>query len=299
VTRRGWFALGIAALGWGSGGLATRAAFGEDVGPWTMVALRTLIAGLLVLGLLALNGLRWPDRLTLKVGLVMAVANLLIPYVLFTYAYDEASAGFVGLFGALIPLATAIFANFMLADERLNRGKIIGLIVGFAGVAALLVSGDSGLGADGRPLVAAALAIVSVVAIGYSGGYAKRYAGRYDPMEMIAVQFLASSVVLVPVTLGIEGAPTSLTGTAWALILFMALFSTFLPFYLFYRLLQTVPATTVSLVGYVVPLVALVGGVILLDERIETGILIGGALILAGMIITDRAGRSTRPLVPG
>jgi probable blue pigment (indigoidine) exporter len=114
-------------------------------------------------------------------------------------------------------------------------------------------------------------------------------------MEMIAVQFLASSVVLVPVTLWLEGAPTSLTGTAWSLILFMAVFSTFLPFYLFYRLLQTVPATTVSLVGYVVPLVALVGGVILLDERIETGILIGGALILTGMIITDRAGRTRTP----
>jgi probable blue pigment (indigoidine) exporter len=116
---------------------------------------------------------------------------------------------------------------------------------------------------------------------------------------MIGVQFLASTVVLIPLTLRLEGTPPSLSGTAWSLVLFMAVFSTFLPFYLFYRLLQTVPATTVALVGYVTPLVALIGGVILLDERIEVGILIGGALILAGMIMTDRAGRSTRPLVPG
>jgi len=298
VTRRGWFALGVAALGWGSGGLAVRAAFGEGVGPWTMVMLRTVIAAVLVLGLLAVDGLRWPDPLTIKVGTVMAVTNLLIPYVLFTYAYDEASAGFVGLFGALIPMATAIFANFMLADERLNRGKVVGLLIGFVGVTALLVSGDSGLGAEGRPLVAAALAMISVVAVGYAGGYAKRYAGRYNPMEMTGVQFLVAAAALIPVTIWFEGAPTSLTGPAWSLILYLAVFSTFLPFYLYYRLLQTVSATTVSLVGYVTPLVALVGGVILLGERIELGIIVGGVLILTGMVITDRAGRSRRPSFP-
>ncbi len=297
MDRSGWIALVVAAIGWGTGGVAVRAALGEDVGPWTIVALRVGLAAVLVIGLLAAQGLRRPNRLTMKVGLVLAVANLLIPYVLFTFAYDEASAGFVGLFAALIPLATAVYANFMLADERLNRGKVIGLIVGFAGVAALLLSGDSGLGAEGRPLVAAALALVSVVAIGYGGAYAKRYAGRYDTMEMIGIQFGASAVLLIPAMLLLEGVPTSIAAPGWTLIVYMAVASTFLPFYLYYRLLRTTPATTVALVGYLVPLVSLIGGVLLLGERIESGIVIGGALILTGMAITDRAGRIRTPLV--
>ena len=267
MNRSGWIALVIAAIGWGTGGIAVRAAFGEDIGPWTIVALRVGIAALLVAGLLVAMGFRRPDRITIKVGLVMAVTNLLIPFVLFTFAYDEASAGFVGLFAALIPLATAIYANFMLPNERLNRGKVIGLAIGFVGVAALLVSGDSGLGAEGRPLVAAALALVSVVAIGYAGAYAKRYAGRYDTMEMIGIQFGASTVVLVPVMLVIEGVPTSISAPGWALIVYMGVVSTFLPFYLFFRLLRTASVTTVSLVGYLVPLVSLVGGVLLLGAR--------------------------------
>ncbi len=297
MDRSGWIALVVAAIGWGTGGVAVRAALGEDVGPWTIVALRVGLAAVLVIGLLAAQGLRRPNRLTMKVGLVLAVANLLIPYVLFTFAYDEASAGFVGLFAALIPLATAVYANFMLADERLNRGKVIGLIVGFAGVAALLLSGDSGLGAEGRPLVAAALALVSVVAIGYGGAYAKRYAGRYDTMEMIGIQFGASAVLLIPAMLLLEGVPTSIAAPGWTLIVYMAVASTFLPFYLYYRLLRTTPATTVALVGYLVPLVSLIGGVLLLGEHIESGIVIGGALILTGMVITDRAGRIRTPLV--
>ena len=292
MNRSTWAVLIIAAVGWGTGGIAVRAAYGEDIDPWTLVALRVAVAAILVIALLAVKGLRIPDRLTTKVGIVMAITNLLIPYVLFTFAYNEASAGFVGLFAALIPLATAIYANFMLDNERLTRGKVAGLFIGFSGVAALLISGDSGLGEEGRPVVAALLALISVVAIGYAGAYAKRYAGQYDPIEITGIQFGLSALVLVPAMLIFEGLPTSLTAPGWALILYMAIASTFLPFYLYYRLLETMPATTVSLIGYLVPLVSLIGGVLLLGEQIEAGILIGGSLILAGMVITDRAGRN-------
>jgi drug/metabolite transporter (DMT)-like permease len=292
VNRSTWAVLLVAAVGWGTGGIAVRAAFGEGVGPWTLVALRVGIAAILVIALLAVKGLRVPDRLTLKVGIVMAITNLLIPYVLFTFAYNEASAGFVGLFAALIPLATAVYANFMLDNERLTRGKLTGLFIGFSGVAALLISGDSGLGAEGRPLVAAVLAIISVVAIGYAGAYAKRYAGQYDPIEITGLQFGLSAVVLIPAMLIFEGIPGSVSAPGWALILYMAIASTFLPFYLYYRLLESMPATTVSLVGYLVPLVSLIGGVLLLGEQVEAGIVIGGALILIGMVTTDRAGRT-------
>ena len=66
-------------------------------------------------------------------------------------------------------------------------------------------------------------------------------------------------------------------------------------------LLETAPVTTVSLIGYLVPFVALFGGVLLLDERIEPGIVVGGALIIAGMVITDRASRaaSSQPTASG
>ena len=292
MSRSAWIAFVVAAVGWGTGGVAVRAAFDEGVGPWTTVALRVAIAAILVIAFLASKGIRRPDRLSMKIGSVLAVTNLLIPYVLFTFAYEEASAGFVGLFAALIPLATAVYAHFMLTNEKLNGGKIIGLAVGFIGVAALLVSGDSGLGSEGRPLVAAALALISVAAIGYAGAYAKRYAGRYDPLEITGLQFLLSSVILIPAMVWFEGLPDSLTAPGWALVFYMAIASTFLPFYLYYRLIESAPVTTVSLVGYLVPLVSLVAGVALLGEQIEPGIVVGGTLILTGMIITDRSGRT-------
>lgn len=292
LTRSTLFVFVVAAVGWGTGGIATRAGFGQGVDGWTMVTMRIVIAAVLAIILLLLRGVRSIDRLNWRVGWMMALLNLTIPYVMFTFAYDHASAGFVGLFAALIPLVTAIYAHVMLDDEPLTRPKLAGLSVGFAGVIVLLAVGDTGLGAEGNPWIAAGLSLLGVATIGYAGAYARRYAGRYDATTVTGVQIAMSAVMLLPLMLVFAGIPTDVNAKGWALILYMAVAATFLPFLIFYVLLRTISATNVSLIGYLVPLVALVGGILLLGEQLEPGIAIGGVLIFAGMILTDRAGRT-------
>jgi len=293
MSRNTLFAFVIAAVGWGTGGIATRATLLEGVGAWTLVAMRVVVAALLVAGLLLLRGVRTIDPKNLQVGSVMALLNLVFPYVVFTFAYENASAGFVGLFAALIPLATALYAHFMLPDEPLTRAKLIGLSVGFAGVMVLLASGDSGLGDAGNPMLAAGLSIAGVATIGYGGAYARRHSGEYDATTVTGVQFVLGGMLLVPAMLIIEGLPTDVTNLGWSLIVYMGIASTFMPFMIFYVLLRTISATSVSLIGYLVPLVALVGGILILNEQLEAGIAVGGLLIFAGMILTDRAGRAS------
>jgi len=298
MPRNTLFAFVIAAVGWGTGGIATRAALIDGMGSWTLVTMRVIVAALLVGGILLLRRVRSIDRKDMQVGGVMGILNLAIPYVVFTFAYDNASAGFVGLFAALIPLMTAVYAHYMLPGEPMTRAKLIGLSVGFSGVLVLLASGDSGLGDAGNPMLAAALSIGGVATIGYAGAFAKRHAGEYDPTTVTGVQFVSGGLLLLPAMLIIEGLPTDVTNLGWSLIVYMGIASTFMPFMIFYLLLRTISATSVSLIGYMVPLVALVGGILLLDEQLETGIAIGGLLIFAGMILTDRAGRTTRHVPP-
>jgi drug/metabolite transporter (DMT)-like permease len=291
LTRSTLFAFIVAAVGWGTGGIATRAAFGEGVEGWTLVSMRVAIAAVFVVALFAVRGIRRIDQTSWRVGSMMAVLNLTFPYVVFTFAYAHASAGFVGLFAALIPLVTAIYAHFMLDDEPFTREKLLGLSLGFAGVLVLLALGDTGLGAEGNPWLAAGLSIAGVATIGYAGAYARRYAGRYDATQVTGVQITLGAVMLLPLMLLFDGLPNDLSPTGWALITYMALASTFIPFLIFYVLLRTISATSVSLIGYLVPLVALVGGILLLGEQLEPGIAIGGLLIFTGMLLTDRAGR--------
>ena len=293
MRRSYWLLIVIAALGWGSGGLATRAGFAEGVGAWTMVAMRVIIAAVLVLAVLVARRSPLPTRSVVWFGLVQAVFNLTIPYVLFTFAYDEASAGFVGLLAALIPLATSAFANFMLPAEPLTFRRLVALCIAFSGVAALLLSGDSGLAEGGRPVLAIGLGLTAVVSVGFSGAFAKRHAGAYDPIMLAGLQFAVASVWLLPVMLIVEGPPTDVSGLGWLMILVLAVAATFVPFLIYFWLLQHITATDASLIGYLVPFVALIGGLLLLDEQLQGGIIFGGALVAVGLFLSDREGRRT------
>jgi len=286
-----WILIVVAALGWGSGGVTTRAAFAEGVEPWTMVAVRVLIAALAVALVLVARRSPLPTREVVRFGLIQAVFNLTVPYVLFTFALDEASAGFVGLLAALIPLATSAFANFMLPDEPLTPQRLLALFVAFTGIAALLLSGDSGLAEGGRPIVAIGLGLVSVISVGFSGAFAKKHAGSYDPIMLTGLQFGIASVWLLAAMVAFEGVPSEVSAAGWWLMLSLAVAATFMPFLLYFWLLQHISATDASLVAYLVPFVGLIGGIVLLGEQLQFGIVVGGALVAAGMFLSDRESR--------
>lgn len=286
-----WLLMVVAALGWGWGGVGTRAGFLEGIGPWTMVTFRIAIAAVLLAVVLVVRRSAVPTAHDLRMGAVQAMFNLGIPYVLFTFAYDQASAGFVGLIAAMIPLATSLFANFMLPDEPLTIRKLVALFVALTGVAALLLSGDSGLSEGGRPMVAVGLGLAAVASVGYASVYAKDHAGTYEPLTLSGLQFAFASPFLLVVTFVAEGVPTDVTPKGWLIVLSLAIFATAMPFLIFYWLLRHISATDASLIGYLVPLVALSGGIAILGEQLQPGLIIGGALIVVGIILSDRETR--------
>lgn len=297
TNRTIWLALLFAALGWGTGGPATRLAFDEGIEPYGLVVLRLGVAVVFVTGFVLWKSGSLPrDRLTWQVGAVQGVGNLAVPYILFTIAYENASSGFVGLLAALIPLATAIFAHFLLPDEPMRAAKAAGLVVAFGGVAVLGLSGDSGLDEGGRPGVALTLSVVAVIVLSVAGIYAKHHAGAYKPAELTFVQFVVGIAVAFVAMLVAEGVPTEITGTGWALIVYLGVASSFMPFALWYWLLAHTSISRASLVGYIVPIIAATSGVLFVDESLQPGIIAGGTLILAGVLLSDRAER--RLLLP-
>jgi drug/metabolite transporter (DMT)-like permease len=284
-----WTALLAASLGWGIAGVATRAAFGEGMGPYAIVTFRTALAFVIVISFMAATGRPMPSRRAWRLGLTLGVINMAIPYVLMTLAVQYASAGFVGLLIANIPLATAVWAHLLLPDERLHRGRVIGLAVSLAGVIVLMASGDSGIGDAGRPLLAVGLALAAMAAAGFAGVFGRRHARYHGAFELAATQFGVAAVVQAVLLVAFEGWPREATAAGWGLVAILGACSTVVPFVLFYWLLQRIPATTASLAGYIVPIIGLVGGAVLLDERITPAILVGGALVLAGVILTERS----------
>lgn len=257
-----------------------------------MVVLRVLIAtGVIYLYMATTRTARRPSRTGVRVGLTLGVFNLTVPFVVSTIALQFAGAGFVGLIIALIPIATAIIANFLLPDEPLRGIKIAALSVGFAGVGVLLMSGESGIGSIGRPIAATALMAVAVLSIAWANVYAKKNERHFDSGPVTGLQFVFGFLVTVPVALVAEGLQLQYSTWAWAMIGYQAVVGSAMPFLLYFWALKHASITKVALVAYMVPLISLISGIVILDEQAGLGIAIGGALILGSVILVDQSDR--------
>ena len=291
MNRASWLALWALSIGWGTVGVATRAAFDHGVGSLTVVAGRLTIAAaaVLTIQLFVRRNFAW-RRDVIRTGAVMAMVGVAVPFVLFNSAYHHASAGFVGLMAALSPLGTAVFAHLFLPGETLDRRRLAGLGIAITGVAVLMFSGDSGLAVGGRPALAIAWSLPGVASFSYSTVYAKRHAASLAGFEVLIVQFTCAAALMLGPMLLVEGLPR-LDAGAWGILAYLAIGSTVVPIMLFYWVLQRNSAAQTALVGYIVPLVAVVAGVILLSEQVGAGLIAGGVAIMTGVVVADRGGR--------
>ncbi len=286
--RRVWALVLLISFGWGSSPIAVRMALREGLGPITIAAASSLIAAVAVIFLIA--GRRrgtLVGPLELRMGAVLSVLSVLLPYQTRNLALENASAGFVSLVNALIPLVTALVAHFMLANERLKVVTVVGLLLGLGGVAVLLLGGDSGIAEGGNPLLAGLFVLVSVVSVSVAAVYAKRYAGQYSVLGVTGVQLVIGCVALSLLALAIEGVPATPSMTGQLSLLYVGSLGTLVPLGLYYFLIRHVTVTYSTIIGYIVPFIAVSAGVVMLDEQIQPGIVVGGALVLLGVVVTD------------
>lgn len=158
-NRLVWAVLLVISVGWGTSPVAVRIALREGLGPITIASASSMIAAAAVFALMA--GLRRGmliGRVEMRLGGVLAVLSVLVPFQMRNLALENASAGFVSLVSALIPLVTAGMAHFALSDEPLNAPTLASLLLGLGGV----------------------FGLISVMSVSAAAVYAKRYAGGYS-----------------------------------------------------------------------------------------------------------------------
>jgi len=287
-NRMVWTVVLLISLGWGTLPVVIRVALGEDVGPLAIAAATSVIAGIAVVVylLVARQGVVI-GRLEIQIGLVLSLLSVVLPNLLRPLALEQAGAGFVSLAGALVPLMTVVLAHVVLDSERLRAVTLGGILLGLAGVVLLILSGNTGIGDEGNPLLAAIFALGSVLSVSMSSVFAKRFAGRYSVMGVSGVQFAVGSVIVAIIALGWEGVPPNPSLLAWGSLIYLGIVSTFMPVVLYYWLLRHVTVTYSTIIGYIIPFISVVLGWLVLDEEIGWGILAGGGLILAGVVVTD------------
>jgi drug/metabolite transporter (DMT)-like permease len=256
--------------------------------PFTVVLGRVGLAAVMLNLWLALRRDFMPTSPRLWAAfIIMGVLNNVVPFSLIVFGETRISTGLAAILNATTPIFTLLIAHVLTANERLNRAKSVGVIVGFAGVATLIGPGAlAGMGGDGVIGELACLAAALVYA--FAGIYGRRFKG-ISPIKVATGQVTGSTLVLVPIA-SIADRPWRLPppdAATWGALLGIAFLCTVLAYVLYFRILAVAGATNLSLVTFLVPVSAIVLGSFLLGEALLVQELLGAALIGVGLIFID------------
>ncbi|WP_456844593.1 DMT family transporter [Cellulomonas sp. P5_C6] len=284
-STRGWIGPYLLLAGlWGCSFLFIATAL-QTFAP-TQVAFGRIVVGFAMLGLILLvrrERVRVERR---RIGdfVVVGAVMTAIPFVLFALAEQRVSSVLAGLVNATTPLFTAVFVALLLPAERPDRVQVGGLIIGFGGIAVLLGVWDSGA----IDLAGGLMLLGATFCYGLGNAWSRRRltSTGLSNVALPAIQLAVGALVILPFAVSTPLAGPLAPAPALALLA-LGLGGTGLAYVLFWRVLAIAGATVTASVTYVIPLVSTTLGVLVLHEGLHWYEPVGGAVVLAGVALTQ------------
>ncbi|HET9553942.1 MAG TPA: DMT family transporter [Anaeromyxobacteraceae bacterium] len=277
MGKRDTLELVVLAAIWGASFLFMRVA-APVLGPIPLMALRVGVAALCLLPVLALRGGAGQLRGRLVHIVVVGAINSAVPFSLLAFATLSVTAGLASILNATSPLWAGLVAHLWLKD-RLNPGRVLGLAIGFAGVA-LLFWGRASFKPGGAGLAVVA-ALAATLSYGVAASYTKRFLSGVDPLAAAAGSQAAATLLLLPPALLLwPSAPVP--ASVWGSVAALGVVCTAVAYVLFFRLIAAVgPARTIA-VTFLIPPFALAWAALFLGEPVTPRTIAGAAVVLAG-----------------
>lgn len=288
MSAADWLLLVTLSILWGGSFFFAKIAVAE-LPPLTVALGRVALAAAGLLLLARIAGVAMPGGVAPFA--VMGLLNNVVPFSLIFWGQTHIPSGLAAILNATTPLFTVLVAHAATADEKLNGGRIAGLLFGFAGVVTMI--GPDALQDLGRNVVAQLACLAAALSYGIAGVYGRRFRGE-PALRVAAGQLTASTLMLVPLVALIDRPwrlPIPSTTTLGALA-GLALLSTALAYVIFFRILARAGATAISLVTFLIPVSAILLGTQLLGEELAARHVAGMIAIALGLAAID--GRPVR-----
>lgn len=274
----------LLALAWGGSFLFMRGATTE-FGALPTAALRTGVAALVLAPLLVLRGRVGELRAHWKRLFIVGMVNSGIPFACYSYALLSITTGLSAILNATVPLFGALVAWAWLG-ERLARPRVVGLAIGFAGVVLLAWDNasfkpDASGVASGWAIVAC---LVATLCYGIAASYARRYLAGVPPLVTATGSQIGATVGLALPALWLWP-PSMPSVAAWGSVIAAGIFCTALAYLLYFRILENAGPSRALAVTFLVPVFAVLFGVVFLHEPLTAWMVLCGAVIVVGTLL--------------
>lgn len=269
----------LAAL-WGGSFVFMRVAV-PAMGPVPLAFTRVTLAAAALLAIAAAQR-RMPDfRARWREFAVVGIVNSALPFVLFCYAEQYVTASAAAILNATSPFFGAVAAAIWLG-EPLTWRKVVGMVIGFAGVAVLVGWHLEAMTADTALAIAACLA--ASLCYGLGGTYTKRKLAGVPSFAIACASQLAAAIALAPAA-PFTSMPGPVTPLVAANVVALALASTAIAYLIYFKLIAEAGPARALTVTFLIPLFGVLWGYLFLGEALTPNMLAGGALIVAGTAI--------------
>ncbi len=258
--------------------------------PITLIAARTLIAGLVLLAIIRWRGLRLPrGAATWRRFLIQSYLNSAVPFTLIAWAEQTVDAGLATILNSTTPIFAFLIAAFLLRSEPPTGRKLFGVMAGMAGIC--LIIGLDALHGMGRQLLPQLAVVAASICYGCAALIGRSFKGL-DPMMPAAGSLLCGAALLIPAGLVFEHPWQIVPSVASVLALLgLSVVSTALAFSIYFRLIQTLGPVGTTAQAYLRVPIGVGIGVAFLGEPLSPTAAIGLVCVVAGVMAMTIAPR--------
>ncbi len=258
----------------------------QEVGPITLVAFRVLFGLLFGIVIIFIQRVQLPRSFReWSPLLLLGITNVAIPFFLISWGEQSIDSAVAAILDATVPLFTILIAHYLLHDDKMTLPKVLGLLIGFAGVI-ILMSKD--IGASFGSLLGQFAVVLASAFYAGSAVFARKTTEDTPGILRSAGPLISATVVMWLATFFVES-PVEIPqlGITWIALLFLGILGSGLAFVLAYYLIHKIGPTRTSMVTYLFPLGGVILGVAFLNEQLSWQLLVGAALIVVSLVVAN------------
>ena len=282
---KGYIALAIVSFFWGTTYIASR--IGVEHMPGIFLSgVRQFSSGVILVSFFLLKGEKLPTWHQLKKISLQGILLLCIANGSLTWSLQYISSGLAAIIAALVPVFIALFSVWLSNHARISKWMLVGLLTGFAGV--LVIFYDYlGLLKNSSFIAGVSLAFLSTLAWSFGTVYTSRQKIPVAILFNVGLQMLAGGSVMLVICF-ISGQYVNLAdanNSTWYALIYLVFFGSLLAYSAYVIAITKLPPTLVSIYAYINPIVAIVLGWLLLQEKMNVHMILGTVITFCGVYL--------------